>query len=77
MLFGYFAVYNVDKESELIRMDESIEYVVSRLSCSRREVIQRSYLDNEGEFDCISCGERGISESTLHFRRIKMKQLVF
>ncbi|MNP84537.1 hypothetical protein D3C76_1838830 [compost metagenome] len=44
---------------------------MSRLSCSQREVIQRSYLDNEGEFDYISCGEMGISEST--FRRIKLE----
>lgn len=42
---------------------------MERLSSVQREVIQRSYLDNEGEFDYISCGEMGISDST--FRRLK------
>ncbi len=54
-------------------MDEVLEIVMNRLSSSPREVIQRSYLDNEGEFDYISCGEMGISEST--FRRIKLEAL--
>ncbi|MGN7352377.1 ArpU family phage packaging/lysis transcriptional regulator [Paenibacillus amylolyticus] len=65
------AIYNVDREAELIGMDEVLEIVMNRLSSSQREVIQRSYLDNEGEFDYISCGEMGISEST--FRRIKLE----
>ncbi|RAW13712.1 ArpU family phage packaging/lysis transcriptional regulator [Paenibacillus taichungensis] len=65
------AIYNVDREAELIRMDEALEIVMNRLSSSQREVIQRSYLDNEGEFDYISCGEMGVSEST--FRRIKLE----
>ncbi|MEC0124159.1 hypothetical protein [Paenibacillus pabuli] len=63
----------MDREAELIGMDEVLEIVMNRLSSSPREVIQRSYLDNEGEFDYISCGEMGISEST--FRRIKLEAL--
>lgn len=46
---------------------------MSKLSSIQREVIQSSYLDDEGEFDYISCGEMGISEST--FRRIKIEEL--
>ncbi|MFW9331789.1 ArpU family phage packaging/lysis transcriptional regulator [Paenibacillus polymyxa] len=63
------AVYNVDKEAELQAKDKLLELVMSKLSSMQQEVIQRSYLDNEGEFDYISCGEMGISESS--FRRIK------
>ncbi|AUJ88442.1 ArpU family phage packaging/lysis transcriptional regulator [Paenibacillus polymyxa] len=63
------ATYNVDKETELQAKDRLLEMAMSRLSSMQREVIQRSYLDNEGEFDYISCGEMGISESS--YRRIK------
>ncbi|UMY53151.1 transcriptional regulator [Paenibacillus peoriae] len=63
------ATYNVDKESELQAKDRLLELAMSKLSSMQREVIQRSYLDDEGEFDYISCGEMGISESS--FRRIK------
>lgn len=35
--------------------------------------IQRSYLDNEGEFYFIICGEMGISEST--FARVKTEAI--
>ncbi|MET3828625.1 ArpU family phage transcriptional regulator [Paenibacillus sp. DS2363] len=51
--------------------DRLLSLAMERLSSVQREVIQRSYLDNEGEFDYISCGEMGISEST--FRRIKLE----
>ncbi|MET3211167.1 UNVERIFIED_CONTAM: hypothetical protein ABIC26_004134 [Paenibacillus sp. PvR008] len=50
-----------------------MELAMGRLSGIQRDVIQRSYLDDEGEFDYISCGEMGISEST--FRRIKIEAL--
>ncbi len=63
------ATYNVDKEAELQSKDRLLELAMSKLSSMQREVIQRSYLDDEGEFDYISCGEMGISESS--FRRIK------
>ncbi|PYE49832.1 transcriptional regulator [Paenibacillus barcinonensis] len=63
------AVYNVDKEAELKEKDRLLSLAMERLSSVQREVIQRSYLDNEGEFDYISCGEMGVSDST--FRRIK------
>ncbi|MFS8214794.1 ArpU family phage packaging/lysis transcriptional regulator [Paenibacillus sp. S29] len=63
------AVYNVDKEAELYAKDKLLELAMSKLSSMQREVIQRSYLDDEGEFDYISCGEMGISESS--FRRVK------
>ncbi|APQ57690.1 transcriptional regulator [Paenibacillus polymyxa] len=63
------ATYNVDKEAELQAKDRLLELAMSKLSSIQREVIQRSYLDDEGEFDYISCGEMGISESS--FRRIK------
>ncbi|MNY82982.1 hypothetical protein D3C86_2254150 [compost metagenome] len=35
---------------------------MSKLSSIEREVIERSYLDDEGEYDFISCGEMGISD---------------
>ncbi|WP_338542778.1 ArpU family phage packaging/lysis transcriptional regulator [Paenibacillus tundrae] len=63
------AVYNVDKETELKEKDRLLRLAMERLSSIQREVIQRSYLDNEGEFDYISCGEMGLSDRT--YRRIK------
>lgn len=57
------------KEAELKEKDRLLELAMSRLTCIQREVIERSYLDDEGEFDYISCGEMGISDST--FRREK------
>ncbi|MGG1940042.1 ArpU family phage packaging/lysis transcriptional regulator [Paenibacillus polymyxa] len=63
------ATYNVDKEAELQAKDKLLELAMSKLSSIQREVIQRSYLDDEGEFDYISCGEMGLSDRT--FRRIK------
>lgn len=65
------AIYNVSKEAELIHKDRMLTMAMERLSSVQREVIQRSYLDNEGEFDYISCGEMGISESS--FRRLKVE----
>ncbi|MCP3808455.1 transcriptional regulator [Paenibacillus sp. Lou8.1] len=67
------AIWNVDREAELQAKDRLLERAMSRLSSVQREVIQRSYLDDEGEFDYISCGEMGISEST--FRRIKIEAM--
>lgn len=49
--------------------DRLLDMAMSKLSSIQREVIQRSYLDDEGEFDYISCGEMEISEST--FARVK------
>ncbi|ODA09228.1 hypothetical protein A7312_26595 [Paenibacillus polymyxa] len=59
----------MDKEAELYAKDKLLELAMSKLSSMQREVIQRSYLDDEGEFDYISCGEMGLSDRT--FRRIK------
>lgn len=67
------AIYNVDKEAELKEKDRLLSLAMERLSSVQREVIQRSYLDYEGEFDYISCGEMGISESS--FRRYKADAL--
>jgi hypothetical protein len=44
-----------------------------QLSSIQREVIQRSYLNDEGKFDYISCGEMGISDSK--FRRLKTEAI--
>ncbi|WP_420540556.1 ArpU family phage packaging/lysis transcriptional regulator (plasmid) [Paenibacillus polymyxa] len=63
------ATYNVDKEAELEAKDKLLELVMDKLSSIQREVIQQSYLDDEGEFDYISCGEMRISDST--YRREK------
>ncbi|WP_458122825.1 ArpU family phage packaging/lysis transcriptional regulator [Paenibacillus sp. Z3-2] len=63
------AIYNVDKEAELKEKDRLLTLAMEKLSSVQREVIQRSYLDDEGEFDYISCGEMGLSDST--FRRLK------
>lgn len=67
------AIWNVDKEAELKEKDRLLDLAMSRLSSVQREVIQRCYLDDEGEFDYISCGEMGISDST--FRRSKIEAL--
>lgn len=67
------ATYNVDKEAELQAKDRLLDMAMSKLSSIQREVIQRSYLDNEGEFDYISCGEMGISDTT--FRRLKVEAI--
>ncbi|WP_283658002.1 ArpU family phage packaging/lysis transcriptional regulator [Paenibacillus sp. RC343] len=67
------AIYNVDRDAKLQAKDRLLELAMSKLSSIQREVIQRSYLDNEAEFDYISCGEMGMSEST--FRRIKIEAL--
>ncbi|WP_339309747.1 ArpU family phage packaging/lysis transcriptional regulator [Paenibacillus sp. FSL k6-2145] len=63
------AIYNVDKETELKEMDRLLSLAMEKLSSVQREVIQRSYLDVEGEFDYINCGEIGVSDRT--YRRIK------
>ncbi|MCL6661758.1 ArpU family phage packaging/lysis transcriptional regulator [Paenibacillus amylolyticus] len=67
------AVYNVDKEAELIRMDERLALTMSRLSNIQQDVIQRSYLDHEGEFDYIIAGEMHMSDRRL--REIKQAAL--
>ncbi|KOS00729.1 ArpU family phage packaging/lysis transcriptional regulator [Paenibacillus polymyxa] len=67
------ATYNVDKEAELEAKDKLLELAMDKLSSIRREVIQRSYLDDEGEFDYISCGGMRISESSS--RRIKAEAI--
>lgn len=63
------AIRNVDREAELIRKSELLDQAMERLTRMQREVIERSYLDDEGEYDFISCGEMGISDRT--YRRIK------
>lgn len=63
------AIRNADKEAELIRKSELLERAMEGLSADQREVIERSYLNREGEYDFISCGEMGISDRT--YRRIK------
>lgn len=68
------AIYNVDKEAELKEKDRLLSLAMEKLSSVQREVIQRSYLDNEGEFDYISCGEIGISDRT--FRREKSEAIL-
>lgn len=67
------AIYNVDREAELKEKDRLLSLAMERLSSVQREVIQRSYLDNEGEFDYISCGEMGLSDRT--FRYIKTQAI--
>ncbi|EHS58029.1 phage transcriptional regulator [Paenibacillus sp. Aloe-11] len=67
------ATYNVDKEAELQAKDRLLELALNKLSSIQREVIQCSYLDDEGEFDFIACGELGLSYRT--FRRIKSEAL--
>lgn len=67
------AVYNVDKEAELYAKDKLLELAMSKLSSMQREVIQRSYLDDEGEFDYIIAGELHMSDRRL--REIKQAAL--
>lgn len=67
------AIYNVDKETELKEMDRLLSMAMERLASVQREVIQRSYLDDEGEYDAIISGELGLSDRT--FRRIKTEAL--
>lgn len=63
------AIRNVDREAELLRKSELLDKAMGGLTKMQREVIERSYLDDEGEYDFISCGEMGISDRT--YRRIK------
>lgn len=59
----------MDKEAELKEKDRLLSLAMKRLFSAQREVIQRSYLDNEGEPAYISCGDMGIRDST--YRREK------
>lgn len=68
------AIRNVDKEAELIKKSELLDKAMSQLKTEQREVIERSYLDDEGEYDFISCGEMGISDRT--YRRIKASAIL-
>lgn len=68
------AIWNVDREAELQRKSELLDSAMDQLSTVQREVIQRSYLNNESDFDYLSCGEMGISDRT--FRRIKSHLLL-
>lgn len=63
------ATWNVDKEAELKEKDRLLEIAMNKLSSTEREVIERCYLDDEGEFDYILCGELGMSDRK--FRYIK------
>ncbi|WP_110931935.1 ArpU family phage packaging/lysis transcriptional regulator [Paenibacillus bouchesdurhonensis] len=67
------AIRNIDKEAELQRKSELLDQAMNGLSSTQREVIERSYLDDEREYDFISCGEMGISDRT--YRRIKASAL--
>lgn len=67
------AIYNVDKEAELKENDRLLSLAMERLSSIQYDVIHRSYLDNEGEYDAIISGELGLSDRT--FRRIKTEAL--
>ncbi|MFD3259998.1 ArpU family phage packaging/lysis transcriptional regulator [Paenibacillus lentus] len=67
------AIRNIDKEAELQRKSELLDQALKGLTSMQREVIERSYLDDEREYDFISCGEMGISDRT--YRRIKASAL--
>lgn len=63
------AIYNVDREQQLRAKSELLDQAMASLSTTQQEVIRRSYLDDECEYDFISCNEMGISDRT--YRRIK------
>ncbi|MDO7908445.1 ArpU family phage packaging/lysis transcriptional regulator [Paenibacillus sp. JX-17] len=67
------ALWNVDKEAELQAKDRLVEMALGKLSSTQREVIQRSYLDNEGEYDFVSSIQMSISDRT--YRRVKVEAL--
>jgi len=69
------AVWNVSKEQELKRKSELLDMATNRLKSIQREIIQRSYMDAEGAFDYISCGEMGLSDST--YRREKNEAIAY
>jgi len=69
----HLAISNVDREAELIRKSELLDKAMDSLSVVQREVIERSYLSREAEYDFINCGEMGISDRT--YRRIKASAL--
>lgn len=66
------AVWNVDRDADLLRKSELLDLTMSRLPSIQREVIQRSYKDAEGVFDYISCGEMGISNSTYRWEKTEV-----
>ena len=47
------AIYNVDKEAELREKDRLLSIAMERLSSLQREIIQRSYLNNEGSLTIL------------------------
>lgn len=67
------AVGNADREMELRKKSELLDKALNSLNKVQREVIERSYMDPEGEYDFISCGEMGLSDRT--YRRIKAEAL--
>ncbi|MNC52680.1 hypothetical protein D3C75_1020390 [compost metagenome] len=67
------ALWNIDKERELKEREVLLNLTLTSLSTMHREVIERSYLDNEGEFDYINCGIMGVSERT--YSRIKREAI--
>lgn len=67
------AVSNADREMKLRKKSELLDKALESLNKMQREVIERSYLDPEGEYDFISCGEMGISDRT--YRRIKAEAI--
>ncbi|WHX47886.1 ArpU family phage packaging/lysis transcriptional regulator [Paenibacillus woosongensis] len=67
------ALRNIDREAELRRKSELLDQAMGGLTVMQREVIERSYLAGEREYDFISCGEMGISDRT--YRRIKASAL--
>jgi len=64
------AVWNVDKEKEIIELTERVEWAVSRLSKKEEEIIRKRYLEDEN-FDYIVAGEVGLSERT--YTRMKAR----
>jgi len=67
------AVWNVDKEKEIMETVEAVEKAVSRLGRLEREIIQRRYLREEEEYDYIVCQELHLSERK--YRRIKARAI--
>lgn len=63
------AIHNIDQEQQLAAKSELLDKAMASLSAVQQEVIYRSYLDHECEYDFISCSEMGISDRT--YRRIK------
>lgn len=63
------AIYNVDTEQELEQWSDALNAVMSRMRAQEKELIDKTFLSFEPQFDYTVALEMEVSEST--FKKIK------